>query len=73
MTNDNLQPLKTAWAGVLEVKYHEAGPADGEAVLLLHGFPFDIHSYMCCSPTAGLRVIVRYGPTRLDASTLPSG
>jgi pimeloyl-ACP methyl ester carboxylesterase len=40
MTADDLQPLKTARAGVLEVAYHEASPADGEAVLLLHGFPY---------------------------------
>jgi pimeloyl-ACP methyl ester carboxylesterase len=78
---DVLQPLKTARAGVLEVAYHEAGPADGEAVLLLHGFPYDIHSYVDVVPPladAGLRVIVPYlrghGPTRfVDASTPRSG
>jgi pimeloyl-ACP methyl ester carboxylesterase len=81
VTSSVLQPLKTARAGVLEVAYHEAGPVDGEAVLLLHGFPYDIHSYVDVVPLladAGLRVIVPYlrghGPTRfVDASTPRSG
>jgi pimeloyl-ACP methyl ester carboxylesterase len=81
VTTDALQPLKTARTGVLEVAYHEAGPADGEAVFLLHGFPYDIHSYVDVVPLladAGLRVIVPHlrghGPTRfVDASTPRSG
>jgi pimeloyl-ACP methyl ester carboxylesterase len=81
VTTDALQPLRTARAGVLEVAYHEAGPADGEAVLLLHGFPYDIHSYVDVVPLladAGLRVIVPYlrghGPTRfVDPSAPRSG
>ena len=55
---------------VLEVGYHEAGPADGPPVVLLHGFPYDIHSYAEVAPLladAGHRVIVPYlrghGPT----------
>jgi pimeloyl-ACP methyl ester carboxylesterase len=55
---------------VLEVGYHEAGPADGTPVVLLHGFPYDIHSYAEVAPLladAGYRVIVPYlrghGPT----------
>jgi pimeloyl-ACP methyl ester carboxylesterase len=39
-------------AGVLEVSYYEAGPASGDAVLLLHGFPYDIHSYVDVIPGA---------------------
>ena len=52
----------------------QAGPADGDPVLLLHGFRYDIHSYVDVVPLradAGLRVIVRYlrghGPTRFHA------
>ena len=55
---------------VLEVGYHEAGPADGPPVVLLHGFPYDIHSYAEVAPLlagSGYRVIVPYlrghGPT----------
>jgi pimeloyl-ACP methyl ester carboxylesterase len=39
-----LEPLQSVPAGVLEVAYYQAGPADGPPVLLLHGFPYDIHS-----------------------------
>jgi pimeloyl-ACP methyl ester carboxylesterase len=55
---------------VLEVAYHETGPADGHPVVLLHGFPYDIHSYAEVAPllaASGHRVIVPYlrghGPT----------
>ncbi|MFL6296832.1 MAG: alpha/beta fold hydrolase [Actinomycetes bacterium] len=50
-------------AGVLNVGYAEAGPADGPAVLLLHGWPYDIHSYLEVAPllaAAGYRVIMPY-------------
>ena len=63
--------LKQAEAGLLSVGYAEAGPADGRAVLLLHGWPYDIHSYAEVTPVlaaAGYRVIVPfargYGTTR---------
>lgn len=73
--------LKSVDAGVLNVAYYEAGPADGPAVVLLHGFPYDIEAYAEVVPLvafAGCRVIVPYlrgfGPTRfLNASTLRSG
>jgi len=76
-----LEPLKTARAGVLDVAYYEAGPADGGAVLLLYGFPYDIYSYVQVIPLladAGLRVIVPYlrgfGPTQFtDPDTPRSG
>ena len=56
-------PVRQIDAGVLNVGYVEAGPADGRPVLLLHGFPYDIHSYVEVAPllaTEGYRVIVPY-------------
>ena len=73
-----LEPLKAVRAGVLEVSYYETGPADGDVVILLHGFPFDIHAYVDVIPPladAGLRVIVPflrgYGPTRFVKADTP--
>src|SRR5215207_6151884 len=62
-TNTSFGPLKQIDAGVLNVGYAEAGPADGPAVILLHGWPYDIHSYVDVAPllaSAGRRVIVPY-------------
>jgi len=59
----SLGPMKQIEAGVLNVGYAEAGPADGPAVLLLHGWPYDIYSYVDVVPllaSAGYRVIVPY-------------
>jgi pimeloyl-ACP methyl ester carboxylesterase len=75
------QPIKTVRTGVLEIGYEETGPADGEPVLLLHGFPYDPRCYDEVTPplvAAGLRTIVPYlrgyGPTRfLSPSTMRSG
>jgi len=74
-TNTSFGPLKQIDAGVLNVGYAEAGPADGPAVILLHGWPYDIHSYVDVAPvlaSAGYRVIVPhlrgYGTTRFLAS-----
>ena len=56
-------PLKMVRAGSLDVGYAEAGPADGPVVLLLHGWPYDIHSYVDVAPllaAAGYRVLVPY-------------
>jgi pimeloyl-ACP methyl ester carboxylesterase len=58
-----LLPVKQIQAGVLDVGYADAGPADGPAVLLLHGWPYDIHSYADVSPklaAAGYRVLIPY-------------
>ena len=76
-----LEPLRFVRTDVLEVAYFEAGPADGEVVVLLHGFPYDVHSYVDVVPrlvAAGLRVVVPYlrghGPTCfLDSATPRSG
>jgi pimeloyl-ACP methyl ester carboxylesterase len=73
--------VKTIKAGVLEVSYGEIGPAHGPAVILLHGFPYDIHAYDQVATRlaeTGLRCIVPYlrgyGATRfLDAATPRSG
>jgi pimeloyl-ACP methyl ester carboxylesterase len=68
-------------AGVLDVAYFDAGARDGQPVILLHGFPYDIHSYDEVTPrlgAAGCRVITPYlrgyGPTRfLSPDTMRSG
>jgi pimeloyl-ACP methyl ester carboxylesterase len=62
-TNTSFASLKQIEAGVLNVGYAEAGPADGSPVLLLHGWPYDIHSFVDVAPllaSAGYRVIVPY-------------
>jgi len=68
-------------AGVLNVGYVDAGPSEGPAVVLLHGWPYDIHSYADVVPlltAAGHRVIVPhlrgYGTTRfLSGETARNG
>jgi pimeloyl-ACP methyl ester carboxylesterase len=73
--------LKQTDAGLLSVGYADLGPADGRTVLLLHGWPYDIHSYAEVAPvlaSAGYRVIVPYlrgyGPTRfLSNATTRNG
>lgn len=73
--------MKEIIAGALITSYLEVGPEDGTAVVLLHGFPYDIHAYDAVSPRlaeAGYRCIIPYlrgyGPTRfIDPATLRSG
>lgn len=70
--------LKTVTAGVLEVAYQEAGPAEGTPVVLLHGFPYDVWAFGEVTPllaAQGCRVIVPYlrgyGPTRFRSPATP--
>ena len=73
--------LKQINAGVLNVGYADVGPANGPAVILLHGWPYDIHSYVDVAPllvSEGFRVIVPYlrgyGTTRfLSSETFRNG
>jgi pimeloyl-ACP methyl ester carboxylesterase len=76
--NTSLGALKQIDAGVLNVGYAEVGPADGPAVILLHGWPYDIHSFDDVAPllaSKGYRVIVPYlrgfGTTRFLSSETP--
>ncbi|MES2194596.1 MAG: alpha/beta hydrolase [Pseudomonadota bacterium] len=79
--NTAFAPLKQIDAGLLNVGYAEAGPPDGPAVLLLHGWPYDIYSFVDVAPllaSAGYRVIMPfvrgYGTTRFLAdSTFRNG
>jgi len=77
-TNTSFGALKQVDAGRLNVGYAEAGPVDGPAVILLHGWPYDIHSFADATPTlasAGYRVIVPfvcgYGTTRFLSDDAP--
>jgi pimeloyl-ACP methyl ester carboxylesterase len=80
-TNTSFGPLKQIDAGVLNIGYAEAGPANGPVVILLHGWPYDIHSFVDVAPMlaeAGYRVIVPhlrgYGTTRfLSGETVRNG
>jgi hypothetical protein len=60
-TNTSFGPLKQVDAGVLNVGYAESGPGNGSPVILLHGWPYDIYSFVDVAPVlaqAGYRVIV---------------
>jgi pimeloyl-ACP methyl ester carboxylesterase len=77
-THTSFGPLKNVNAGVLNIAYVEAGPVDGPPVLLLHGWPYDIHSFVDVAPIltdAGYRVLIPslrgYGETRFLSSDTP--
>jgi pimeloyl-ACP methyl ester carboxylesterase len=80
-TSASFGPLKQVDAGLLNIGYAEAGPANGPVVVLLHGWPYDIHSFVDVAPllaSAGYRVIVPYlrgyGSTRfLSTETMRNG
>jgi len=70
--------VKHISAGVLDVAYLEYGPSEGAPVILMHGFPYDVHAYEQVSPllaAAGHRVVVPYlrgyGPTRFLSPDTP--
>ena len=76
--NTSFGPLKRVDAGVLNIGYAEIGPAYGSAVILLHGWPYDIHTYVDVAPllaSAGYRVVVPYlrgyGTTRFLSADTP--
>jgi pimeloyl-ACP methyl ester carboxylesterase len=79
--HSTFRTMKRITAGVLNISYAEDGPANGKPVLLLHGWPYDIHSFVDVAPflaAHGYRVIVPflrgYGGTRfLSAGTMRSG
>jgi pimeloyl-ACP methyl ester carboxylesterase len=77
-TNTSFASLKQVDAGVLNVGYAEAGPANGPVVVLLHGWPYDIYAFVDVAPilaSAGYRVIVPYlrgyGTTRFLSGDTP--
>jgi pimeloyl-ACP methyl ester carboxylesterase len=77
-SSKRLEPLRSVDAGPLNIAYYEAGPADGPAVMLMHGFPYDIHSYVDVASilaAQGCRVVVPYlrgyGPTRFRKEATP--
>jgi pimeloyl-ACP methyl ester carboxylesterase len=80
-TNGSFGSLKQIDAGVLNVAYAEAGPADGPPVILLHGWPYDIYSFVDVAPflaSVGYRVIIPYlrgyGATQfLSSDTVRNG
>ena len=79
--SDSFGTLKQIDAGTLNIGYAEAGPADGQPIVLLHGWPYDIYSFVDVAPllaAKGYRVIIPYlrgyGSTRfLSADTLRNG
>ena len=80
-THTSFGPLKQIDAGLLNVGYAEAGPENGPVVVLLHGWPYDIHSFVDVTPMlagAGYRVLIPhlrgYGATRfLSSETVRNG
>ncbi|GGM23148.1 alpha/beta hydrolase [Streptomyces fumigatiscleroticus] len=77
-THTGFGPLKQVKAGVLDIGYAEAGPAHGPVVICLHGWPYDIHSFVDVAPLLaglGYRVIVPYlrghGSTRFLSRHTP--
>lgn len=79
--NTSFDTIKQIDAGVLNIGYAEVGPANGPVVMLLHGWPYDIHSYVEVASllaSKGYRVIIQHlrghGTTRfLSAATLRNG
>ena len=77
-TNTSFSPLQQIDAGVLNIGYAEAGAADGPVVILLHGWPYDIYSFVDVAPlpaSVGCRVIIPYlrgyGTTQFRSGDTP--
>lgn len=77
-TNTSFAAIKQIDAGVLNIGYAEAGASDAPVVILLHGWPYDIHTYVDVAPLlakAGYRVVVPYlrgyGTTRFLSPDTP--
>ena len=75
---ETMAPLRNVEAGVLDIAYFEAGPVEGTPVFLMHGFPYDIHTYAEVVPllvAQGCHVFVPYlrgfGPTRFLSDATP--
>ncbi|WP_285102332.1 alpha/beta hydrolase [Promicromonospora sp. MEB111] len=73
-----MTPIQHALTDVLDIAYVEDGPVGGPAVVLLHGYPYDVHSYVDVAPrlaALGYRVVVPYlrghGPTRFRDDRTP--
>jgi pimeloyl-ACP methyl ester carboxylesterase len=73
-----VRPLRQVDAGLLDVGYVETGPASGQPVVLLHGWPYDVYSYVDVAPalgSAGYRVVVPFlrgfGTTRFHSAATP--
>jgi pimeloyl-ACP methyl ester carboxylesterase len=76
LANNSFPALKQIEAGLLNIGYVEMGPADGKPVILLHGWPYDIHAFVDVAPllvSAGYRVIIPhlrgYGTTTFLSDT----
>ena len=61
-TNTSFAPLKQIDAGLLNMGYAEAGPVNGAPVLLLHGWPYDIHSYVDVAPLLAAALVLPWLP-----------
>jgi pimeloyl-ACP methyl ester carboxylesterase len=75
---NTLAPIRSINAGALSIALYEAGPADGPPVFLMHGFPYDIHTFVDVAPllvAQGCRLYIPYlrgfGPTRFLSEATP--
>jgi pimeloyl-ACP methyl ester carboxylesterase len=71
---NRMEPLRNVEAGVLDIAYQEAGPAEGPPVFLMHGFPYDIHAFAEVVPVLAQAGLPRHRavPARLRPHPLPA-